>query len=263
MRRSPLIDALHPEVARQRAFQLQLRQARQRGTPSPSPRLANPEDKSFQDATVFLPEGLPEALPEAAAAPGAADPIATATTATTPTNAASRSEGPRSRNRRAVTTLVSTPPATARVSPTTAGAARVRHPRRPRGPEPASSPGSIHVPVPAPPSPAVEPSRSLLVPTGGPKAAAGAGGGGPVCGVLADGADADANDVVAPAGGLSALQVSSARYVKRELELGQEVREPLGLGTVSVRSASGDRCTTPIVGRRGTCWHVWLWSCSG
>lgn len=185
MRRSPLIDALHPEVARQRQFQLQLRQARQRESP---PRFEKPQDEGIDKAAGLLSEAAAANSREAEKTANRA----AATIGAASTNAASGVRGTAGKRPHATATAA---PSTVHVHAATTGGVKAHHPRRPRRSE--------TEPLPVPPPRATEPSRPLVSPTGS-GAAAGASRDGPTsCGF------SDAADAVARAGRLGALQVST------------------------------------------------------
>eukprot|EP00903_Cladosiphon_okamuranus_P010271 g9725.t1 len=186
VRRSPLIDALHPEVARQREFQQRRRQARrQREEPSPGP--TKPEHEHFEDAA--------ESSPEAAAAKSRE--VERTVKLSTVAGAASTnadSVGTGAKNRRAATTDISTASATVRTPTTIAEDVKARHPHRRYLSE--------TVPLPVPPSPVTKPSRPLLFLAGSGTGGGACGGGFEPHGI----AGSAACDAVARAGKLSPLQ---------------------------------------------------------
>lgn len=190
MRRSPLIDALHPEVARQREFQLQLRQARQQEIP---PGSSKREGERTKEAAELTSGAAAANIREGGKTANHATGICSLTGAGR-TNVVRGFNGAGARNGHAATTATTTATtaAAAPVLSATIGAVKARNPRRSRCSETA--------PLPVPPSPATKffRPRPLHLETG-------ASSDGSTPSAFADDANA-----VAQAGTLSALQVNTA-----------------------------------------------------
>ncbi|CAM9143437.1 unnamed protein product [Ectocarpus fasciculatus] len=160
VRRSPLIDALHPEVARQREFQGKRRQARQRDAAAPaSVKIIHPVDVETGTNASAIAAAGPDASTTGAgrrAASTRASPIGASNAAA---RAATGNAKPTKKPRDATTAAVVASDFT-----DTAGASQSRR-RRPRS----LWAETAQVPLPVascrtPPSPAGETSRPALVP---------------------------------------------------------------------------------------------------
>lgn len=192
MRRSPLIDALHPEVARQREFQLQLRQTRQREAP---PSSTKPED--IKEVASFVPE-------VAAAKCVNAEKIVSRAAATAKANAAHAADDATGKGKSSRHAAVATAATAVRLSPATTGGAKARRRSRSRwsDPAPLPVPPLSVTPLPVPPCPTRKPSRPSLDLTGTGTAAVGEGS-------TMSRPFADGTDVTARAGRLTVQQVGT------------------------------------------------------